>query len=284
MYTDDDSPANFSVESYLANHVVVMIEVDAPVEEVSPVLKASSVAPATVAQNVDTFEEEIAVAEVAPVEEAVSLAHATNQAVETKAVDEEITVTVETLIEEEAPTTVSDTVEPKAMEEESAVEEVVLVEGVLHASVAEDAEIQDVEVELAPTESTQTESILVEQTQVENTRNCIGFPHLCQTDSVSAAHVAHLAPAAHVESIALCTVESSNGFPVPVPQIDLIPGLMDLKQINTIKSGLFCFILDAPTGFLVVASTSLRQMLPTLKFSSSGLLGGTQIHVSFAAL
>ena len=37
MYTDDDNPANFNVESYLANHVVVMIEVDALVEKVSPV-------------------------------------------------------------------------------------------------------------------------------------------------------------------------------------------------------------------------------------------------------
>ena len=44
-----------------------------------------------------------------------------------------------------------------------------------------------------------------------------------------------------------------------------------------IKSGLFCFILDAPTRFLVVASTSLRQMLPTLKFSSSGPLGVRKI-------
>ena len=62
-----------------------------------------------------------------------------------------------------------------------------------------------------------------------------------------------------------------------LPQINLLLGLMGLKQTNMIKSGLFCFILDAPTGFLVVASTSLHQMLPTLKFSSSGPLGGTQI-------
>ena len=85
------------------------------------------------------------------------------------------------------------------------------------------------------------------ESTVEKTRNFIGFPQPCQTDSVSAAHVGH--------------VESSNGSPVPVPQIDLIPGLMGLKQTYMIKS----------------ASTSLRQKLPTLKFSSSGPLGGTQI-------
>ena len=44
-----------------------------------------------------------------------------------------------------------------------------------------------------------------------------------------------------------------------LPQIDLLLGLMGLKQTNMIKSGLFCFILDAPTGLLVVASTSFRQ-------------------------
>ena len=78
------------------------------------------------------------------------------------------------------------------------------------------------------------------------TRNFIECPQPCQTDSVSDAHVGHV---------------ESNGSPAPVPQIDLIPGSMGLKQRNMIKS----------------VSTSRCQMLPTLKFSSAGPLEGTQI-------
>ena len=78
-----------------------------------------------------------------------------------------------------------------------------------------------------------------------------------------------------------------------LPQIDLIPGLMGLKQTNMIKSGLFCFILDAPTGFLVVASTSDRHKPPDFviqflwtpwRYKDSSGRSDLTVHVPFAAL
>ena len=34
-----------------------------------------------------------------------------------------------------------------------------------------------------------------------------------------------------------------------LPKLDLLLGLRGLKETNMIKSGLFCFVLDAPTAF-----------------------------------
>ena len=95
--------------------------------------------------------------------------------------------------------------------EEGTAEKVVLVERVPHAFVAEDARVQYVEVKLAPTESIPTQ-----------TRDFIGFPQHCQTNSVFAVHVGH--------------VKSANGSSAPAPQIDLISGPMDLKPKHMIKS------------------------------------------------
>ena len=78
-----------------------------------------------------------------------------------------------------------------------------------------------------------------------------------------------------------------------LPQIDLLLGLMGLKQTNMIKSGLFCFILDAPTGFLVAASTSDRHKPPDFviqflwtpwRYKDSSGRSDLTVHVPFAAL